>query len=75
MKMKLDDIELEPSHAQNQDRMLHAAIARATYGLSPASLIAAYMDWVTHLAISPGKQQQLSYLLPRVVRRFRPWRN
>lgn len=59
MKMTLHDIELEPSHAQNQDRMLHAAMGRATYGLSPASLIAAYMDWVAHLAISLGKQQQL----------------
>ncbi len=41
------------------DRSLHAAAARFTGGLSPAALVAAYMDWATHLAVSPGKQMQL----------------
>jgi len=41
------------------DRSLHAAIARFTGGLSPAALVAAYMDWATHLALSPGKRAQL----------------
>ena len=41
------------------DRSLHAGIARFTAGLSPAALVAAYMDWATHLALSPGKRAQL----------------
>ncbi|MEQ1695371.1 MAG: alpha/beta fold hydrolase [Hyphomicrobiaceae bacterium] len=41
------------------DRTLHAAAARYTGGLSPAALTAAYVDWATHLAMSPGKRMQL----------------
>jgi polyhydroxyalkanoate synthase len=41
------------------DRSLHAAIARFTGGLSPASLAHAYFDWTMHLAYSPGKRLQL----------------
>jgi len=41
------------------DRAVHAAGARVTAGLSPSALAAAYLDWITHLAFSPGKQLQL----------------
>jgi polyhydroxyalkanoate synthase len=41
------------------DRSVHAATALFTLGLSPASLGAAYLDWVVHLAGSPGKQLEL----------------
>jgi polyhydroxyalkanoate synthase len=41
------------------DLPLHAAIAHLTKGLSPASLAAAYTDWLIHLAGSPDKQTQL----------------
>jgi polyhydroxyalkanoate synthase len=41
------------------DRFVHAGIARATLGLSPASLTHAFSDWFLHLATSPGKQGQL----------------
>ncbi|MFO1142184.1 MAG: alpha/beta fold hydrolase [Amaricoccus sp.] len=41
------------------DRALHALAARATLGLSPASLRAAWGDWASHLAVSPGKQADL----------------
>ncbi len=41
------------------DRMLHAAMGRATLGLSPAALWAAYFDWAAHLASQPGKRMQL----------------
>jgi hypothetical protein len=41
------------------DRLLHAAAARFTLGLSPAALTAAYLDWATHLFFSPGKQFEL----------------
>lgn len=42
------------------DRTIHATLARFTGGLSPAALMAAYLDWATHLAVSPGKQVQLA---------------
>jgi polyhydroxyalkanoate synthase len=41
------------------DRQVHAAMARMTMGLSPASLIEAYGDWAIHLAIAPGKRAKL----------------
>jgi polyhydroxyalkanoate synthase subunit PhaC len=48
------------SVAEAVDRSLHAMIARFTAGLSPAALAAAYFDWATHLAASPGKQVELA---------------
>ncbi len=42
------------------DRLLHSLIGRATFGLSPASLILAYVDWGLHFAQSPGKWARLS---------------
>jgi polyhydroxyalkanoate synthase len=41
------------------DRAIHAQFAHLTLGLSPASIYDAYLDWFAHLAISPGKQQEL----------------
>lgn len=52
------------------DRSLHAAAARLTLGVSPAALTAAYLDWATHLAFSPGKQLQLATKAARKVSRF-----
>ncbi len=46
--------------AEVLDRATHASIARLTNGLSPASLMGAYLDWLTHLAAAPGKQMQLA---------------
>ena len=41
------------------DRMLHAGLARATAGISPAALGLAFTDWWVHLGMAPGKQAQL----------------
>ena len=41
------------------DRMMRAAVAGMTGGLSPAALTLAYWDWAAHLGLSPGKQMQL----------------
>ena len=41
------------------DRVAHASVAKATSGLSPSVLGEAWMDWATHLAVSPGKQLHL----------------
>jgi poly[(R)-3-hydroxyalkanoate] polymerase subunit PhaC len=42
------------------DRAVHAAIGQFTYGLSPASLGGAFLDWAVHLAASPGKRMELA---------------
>jgi polyhydroxyalkanoate synthase len=41
------------------DRIAHAAVAKATSGLSPSVLGEAWTDWATHLAVSPGKRLHL----------------
>ena len=48
-----------PSPVLDLDRAAHAALGRLTQGLSPAAFLLAYLDWVVHLAIAPGKQQAL----------------
>ncbi len=42
------------------DRALHTGIGTLTGGLSPAALGGAYLDWVAHLALSPGRQLELA---------------
>jgi polyhydroxyalkanoate synthase len=41
------------------DRWLHAQIGGATAGVSPAALMLAYTDWLSHLALSPAKQAEI----------------
>jgi polyhydroxyalkanoate synthase len=48
-----------PTVYDTLDRVAHANVASATSGLSPSVLAEAWMDWATHLAVSPGKQLQL----------------
>jgi polyhydroxyalkanoate synthase len=45
---------------ENLDRLLHACQARLTYGISPAALRGAQMDWLVHLLNPPGKQLSLA---------------
>ncbi|MCP1913846.1 polyhydroxyalkanoate synthase [Bradyrhizobium elkanii] len=53
--------ESEPlTAAESIDQLVHAAMARWTGGLSPASLALAFADWQLHLAASPGKRLQLA---------------
>jgi poly[(R)-3-hydroxyalkanoate] polymerase subunit PhaC len=56
--------------AEILDRATHAAMGRVTAGLSPGALMAAYLDWITHLAHSPGKQLQLAQKAQKKVARF-----
>ncbi len=51
-----------PSPTTQLDAMAHALLARLTGGLSPASALLAWQDWLTHLAASPGKQMALASL-------------
>jgi polyhydroxyalkanoate synthase len=50
--------EAEPP--EDADRLLHAIMAEATQGVAPTSLALAGFDWLMHLAMSPGKWQQLA---------------
>ena len=57
--MKLPPVPVTAEDVPLADRLLHTVMGKA-YGLSPASLGMAYADWLTHLALSPGKQAQLA---------------
>lgn len=41
------------------DRLFHAALAPASFWLSPISLLQAWQDWALHLSTSPGKQREI----------------
>ena len=41
------------------DRAYKANLARMTFGITPAGLANIWFDWMSHLAISPGKQIEL----------------
>jgi polyhydroxyalkanoate synthase len=52
------------------DALTRSALGRLTQGLSPAAMTQAYMDWLVHLAISPGKQQELREKAQRKLTRL-----
>lgn len=41
------------------DRWLHAQLGRMSAGISPAALLLAWVDWLSHLSLSPAKQAEL----------------
>ncbi|MGI9292483.1 MAG: PHA/PHB synthase family protein [Pseudomonadales bacterium] len=45
------------------DREFRTALARVSQGMSPVELGLATLDWISHLAISPGKRLQLAQSL------------
>ncbi|MFD2191588.1 PHA/PHB synthase family protein [Pistricoccus aurantiacus] len=55
---------------QRWDQQVHAAMAKFTAGVSPASIRQAYSDWWWHLLLSPGKQAQLALQMQRSMVRF-----
>jgi polyhydroxyalkanoate synthase subunit PhaC len=54
-----EDDDPSSEFAEVLDRSVHYLFSRATLGLSPMGLSAAYFDWLVHLWSSPGKQLQL----------------
>jgi len=46
--------------SQALDVLVHAAEARATFGLSPVALVLAYLDWAIHLANAPFRCLELA---------------
>lgn len=45
---------------QDMNRAAHAGLARLTQGLSPVAVANAFTDWWAHLAMAPGKRQELA---------------
>ncbi|TLF47410.1 alpha/beta fold hydrolase [Halomonas urmiana] len=41
------------------DRAFKANLARMTAGITPAGVVSVYVEWLAHLALSPGKQVEL----------------
>jgi len=55
------DSEVVPQHfGSGLDRWAHSQLAQLTGGISPTSLRLAFEDWLTHLALSPDEQVQLT---------------
>ncbi|TVR83154.1 MAG: alpha/beta fold hydrolase [Rhodospirillales bacterium] len=61
---------LEFESLENVDRLLNATLAPMTFGLSPVTLQLAYLDWLVHLAASPGKQYLLGEKVLRKTMRY-----
>uniref|UniRef100_UPI0035B462EA poly-beta-hydroxybutyrate polymerase N-terminal domain-containing protein n=1 Tax=Accumulibacter sp. TaxID=2053492 RepID=UPI0035B462EA len=61
---------LDSSALEEIDRMTNVALGQLSGGVSPASLAMAYLDWMVHLASSPGKQFQLAAKATRKAMRL-----
>jgi len=64
------DFETGTVPVEGLDRSLHAVLGRATRAISPTSVLLAYVDWLSHLALSPAKQAQLGQKALRKTHRF-----
>jgi len=73
-----------PVHTEGFDRWLHSVMGRYTGAVSPAALLLAYVDWVSHLALSPARQGELvrkawrklyrlAIYAPRSLQKEAPW--
>jgi len=56
--------------ARTLDHASAAVIAQMTSGLSPVTMLQAWLDWCAHLAISPGRRLQLVGKAGRKVQRI-----
>ena len=61
-----DDNQAYPS-VRFLDDVRESALALATLGLSPESLLLAWNDWVLHLGSAPGKRTELSLQLMQAI--------
>jgi len=55
------------------DRSLRATMARWTQGVSPAAVAAPWLDWMGHLAMSPGKRMALALHAQLLALRYALW--
>jgi polyhydroxyalkanoate synthase len=68
--IKTADFETASVPVEGLDRSLHAVLGRATRAISPTSLLLAYADWWSHLALSPAKQALLAQKALRKAHRL-----
>lgn len=47
---------LSTEQAEQLDRTMHVSLAKLTGGMSPAAIPLAYLDWLIHLWMAPGKR-------------------
>ncbi len=67
----MDLSELQPRSAAADDaRWRRAQLARRTLGISPASLMLAYADWLVHFLIAPDKHELLARKAVRKAQRL-----
>jgi polyhydroxyalkanoate synthase len=59
-----------PASARTIDRFVSAVLGRVSLGISPAGLMTAYFEWLSHLVASPGKQIELAQKAARKASRF-----
>jgi polyhydroxyalkanoate synthase len=59
---------LDKQDAEHMDHSLRAMLAQMSRGMSPLDLALAYLDWASHLAISPGKRLLLAQSLLNKLR-------
>lgn len=59
-----------PASARTIDHFFSAILGRLTLGVSPAGFITAYVEWLSHLVASPGKQMELVQKAARKASRF-----
>jgi polyhydroxyalkanoate synthase len=57
--MDLSELQVRPQ-AEDGARLRRAQLARRTLGISPASLMLAYADWLAHFVIAPDKHEALA---------------
>jgi len=55
-----EEADITEGTRQTLDHLFNAWLGHLTAGVSPASIMGAYADWAWHIAMSPGKQGQLT---------------
>lgn len=59
--------EIINRYSERLDRSLQVAVGKITGGISPVSLMQAYIDWYLHLLIHPAKQLELLELYQKYL--------
>ena len=54
---------LSQEQAEQLDRTMHVSLAKLTGGMSPAAIPLAYLDWLIHLWMAPGKCRTTTWIL------------
>ncbi|TCT10142.1 polyhydroxyalkanoate synthase [Paralcaligenes ureilyticus] len=66
----MEKIVENQTRTQLADALIHETMLPITHGIASASLVGAYLDWASHLAVSPGKQRDM---LESAARKWVQW--